>query len=101
MKRIGIAAALALAAGLAATTPAAARVVVASVRVAPPPPRVERVVVRTGHVWVGGYWRWNGTRHVWIAGHAAPVRPGFRYVPAQRVHVGPAWSFHRGYWHRC
>ncbi|MEQ8747307.1 YXWGXW repeat-containing protein [Pyruvatibacter sp.] len=42
------------------------------VRVAPPVRRV--VTVRPARpsafaVWTDGYWRWNGARHVWVAGH--------------------------------
>jgi len=101
MKRIGIVgAALALALGFAAATPASARVVVGAVVVAPPLPRAERVVVRPGYAWVCGYWRWTGARHVWVGGYWAPARPGYRYVSARWVHAGPAWRFHAGYWRR-
>ena len=102
MNRIGIVgAAIALALGLCAATPASARVVAWSVAVAPPPVRAERVVVRPGYAWVGGYWRWTGARHVWVGGYWAPARPGYRHVAARWVHVGPTWTFHRGYWRRC
>jgi hypothetical protein len=101
MRRIGIAgAALAMALAFGAATPASARVVAWSVAAAPPLPRAERVVVRPGYVWVGGYWRWTGVRHVWVAGYRVPARPGYRYVPARWVHAGPAWRFHQGYWRR-
>ena len=102
MNRIGIVgAALALALGLCAATPASARVVAWSVAVAPRPVRAERVVGRPGYAWVGGYWRWTGARHVWVGGYWAPARPGYRHVAARWVHVGPTWTFHRGYWRRC
>jgi hypothetical protein len=60
----------------------------------PPPPMRERVVVeapgpevvvvrqappveiaeevppsRPGFIWATGFWRWNGSRHVWVRGH--------------------------------
>lgn len=35
----------------------------------PPPPRYERHRPRVGHAWVGGHWRWQGHRYVWIPGH--------------------------------
>jgi hypothetical protein len=99
MRSIGrLGAALALVLGLMATAPASARVV--AVAVAPPPPRAERVVVRPGHAWVGGYWRWTGVRHVWVGGYWAPARAGYRYVPARWAHAGPGWRFHAGYWRR-
>ena len=101
MQRIGIlVAALALAAGLAAATPASARVVVRAVAVSPPLPRAERVVVRPGYAWVGGYWRWTGVRHVWVGGYWTHARPGYRYVSARWVPSGPAWRFRAGYWRR-
>jgi len=68
------------------------------VRVAPPPPRHERVVVRPGYVWAPGYWQWNGRRHVWVRGYSVPVRPGYVYAPPRWYRHGPAWRFRAGYW---
>lgn len=73
---------------------------VVSVRLAPPPPRHERVVVRPGFVWIPGYWRWHGGRHAWIAGYSAPARAGYVHRPARWRRQGPAWRFHHGYWQR-
>ncbi|HKE48998.1 MAG TPA: YXWGXW repeat-containing protein [Rhodanobacteraceae bacterium] len=93
--------ALAIACGAAFVEPASAHAVVGvSVGFAPPPPRVERVVVRPGYAWIPGYWRWNGVRYYWAGGYWAPARAGYRYVPARWVHYGPAWRFHVGYWRR-
>jgi hypothetical protein len=68
------------------------------VRLAPPPPRYERIVVRPGYVWTPGYWRWNGRRHVWVAGYAVPVRRGYVYAPPRWYRHGPHWRFRAGYW---
>src|SRR6185369_3995170 len=39
-------------------------------RIAPPAPRVEVRVARPSprHVWINGYWGWEGGRHVWFPG---------------------------------
>ncbi|MDY4295045.1 MULTISPECIES: hypothetical protein [unclassified Xanthomonas] len=88
-------------AGAMAAAPAQAREVVElSVRAAPPPPRVERVVVRPGYVWMPGYWQWNGRHHVWVAGRYVVERPGYVYVGPRWEHYGPAYRFHAGYWVR-
>jgi hypothetical protein len=70
------------------------------VREAPPPVIVERrpSPPGQGHVWVDGYWNWNGHKYVWERGHwAVPPRgravwvapryerheQGYRYMPGQ------------------
>ncbi len=102
MKRILIAATLALAG--AAALPAYAnphvdfQIVIGN---APPPPRHEVVPPPRPHqVWVPGYWSWSGHRHVWVAGHWERARVGqhFRAPHWQRVHNG--WHFDRGGWER-
>ncbi|MEO8671692.1 MAG: YXWGXW repeat-containing protein [Tahibacter sp.] len=71
------------------------------VRVAPPALRAERVPsLHRGYVWVPGYWRWNGHRHVWVAGYRLRERSGRHYFPARWEQRGPAWHFHPGYWDR-
>lgn len=94
---------LALVVALAGTvvlpTPAQAQRVGVTIRVAPPAPRIERVVVRPGYTWVGGYWRWNGHRYVWRNGYYARVRPGrtvwvaghYRAAPGGYVWVPGHW----------
>ncbi len=71
-----------------------------SVRVAPPPPRHERVVVRRGHVWVPGHWNWTGHRHVWVAGYSTPARHGQHYRAGYWERRGPTWHWHAGRWGR-
>jgi hypothetical protein len=70
------------------------------VREAPPQPVVERRPSRPspGHIWIDGYWDWNGRRYVWEPGHwaipphehAVWVAPryekdekGYRYTPGR------------------
>jgi hypothetical protein len=74
------------------------------VRVAPPPPRTERVVVvrpSPRHVWVGGYHRWNGRAYVWTPGRwVVPPRRAAVWVPARWTYV-PArhgYVFVEGHW---
>jgi hypothetical protein len=67
---------------------------------APPPLRVERVVVRPGHVWIPGYWRWSDARYVWVGGYSARPRPGYRWHAASWTGCGPNWCYHKGYWAR-
>ena len=70
------------------------------VRVAPPPPRYERVRVRPGYVWTPGYWRWNGRAHYWVGGNYVPVRRGYVYVPPRWNPYGRGWRFNEGHWAR-
>ncbi len=87
---------------LLASTTAPAETYV-EVRIAPPVARVEVVPTRPSprHVWVRGYWGWDGYHHLWVPGHYVVARHGYTYVephwrPAGRGH----WRFHRGGWQR-
>jgi hypothetical protein len=83
------------------TPPITAMPVYVGVRVAPPPPRFERVPPpRVGYVWAPGYWRWAGGRHVWAGGYWVRSRPGYRYAPAHWVRNGHGWRFREGHWGR-
>jgi hypothetical protein len=71
------------------------------VDVAPPAPRVEVVPrARVGYVWSPGYWRWNGSRHVWVGGVWLHERHGYNWVPAHWSPNGPRWHYVPGYWAR-
>jgi hypothetical protein len=101
LSRCLLSAALGLAAlgGTLHSADAQARVRVGiNVHVAPPPLRHERVVVRPGHVWTPGYWRWGGRQYVWVNGYSVRARPGYVYRPARWEANGPQWRFHSGYW---
>ena len=53
----------------------------------PPPPRYERHSrARSGHAWVGGHWRWQGQRYVWIPGYWAKA------PRHHRPHPGPYYG---------
>ena len=73
-----------------------------SVEVAPPSPYVEVVPVLPypGAIWIGGYWGWNGGRHLWVPGRYEQPRPGYRYRPHAWVQQGGRWHLHAGGWIR-
>lgn len=84
-----------------ASTAGSAAVVAVDIGIAPPPPRVVAPPPpRPGWVWVDGYWRWNGHRHVWVDGRWIHARHGYRYIPPHWVQVGPRWHFVPGGWVR-
>jgi hypothetical protein len=64
------------------------------VRVGPPPPRVEAVLVAPGprYVWMPGYYRWDGA-YTWVPGrYELPPRP-------RAVWVAPHWARHPRGWY--
>lgn len=74
-----------------------------TVMVAPPPPQPEVIGVAPapGYFWIGGYWGWEGGRHVWLAGHWEPGRPGYYWVPHRWVPArGGGWRLAAGHWAR-
>lgn len=72
------------------------------VTVEPPAPRVEVVGVAPypGYIWVGGYWRWTGSRHEWITGHWQAPRRGYHWAPHRWVHERDGWHLSEGHWER-
>jgi hypothetical protein len=69
-----------------------------------PPPRhipyeARPVMPAPGHVWISGYWGWQGNNYVWVPGHwSAPPQPGLTWTQPRwgRWHRG--WRYHPGYW---
>ena len=70
----------------------------------PPPPPLEVNVVAGPrpspyHIWINGYWGWDGGRRRWVAshwelpphGHGAWVEPRWEHREGRYVYV-------RGYW---
>jgi hypothetical protein len=53
------------------------------------------------HFWAPGYYRWNGSEHVWVAGRWELRRDGFEYVAPhwQRDFYG-RWEYLPGRWVR-
>ncbi|MFO0605790.1 MAG: hypothetical protein U0324_21585 [Polyangiales bacterium] len=71
------------------------------VPMAPPRPRFERRprATQPGQVWVPGAWSWNGSQHVWVAGHwDTPPRPRARWAQPQWRRQGRQWVVVPGYW---
>lgn len=62
------------------------------VRYEPPPPP------RPSHVWVQGYWNWNGGAYVWVPGRWVGARPGYVYAQPQWIEGPQGWQLQRGGW---
>ena len=68
---------------------------------APPPPRYEEVrIAPSGHVWLPGYWSWDGGRHQWNEGRMERSRPGQHWKQAQWENRGQVHHFEPGRWER-
>jgi hypothetical protein len=72
------------------------------VGVAPPPPQAEYYGAPpvVGYIWLGGYWRWGGNRHVWTPGRWEAPRPGYRWAPHRWEQVPGGWRQRPGRWER-
>ena len=70
--------------------------------VAPPAPYAEVIPVApfADAVWIGGYWGWQGGRHVWIGGRWDHGRVGYRWQPHTWVAIGGRWHVRGGFWAR-
>jgi len=69
----------------------------------PPAPRYEVIPApRTGYVWSGGHWQWNGRQHVWVAGNWQAARPGYVYYQPRWVERdgGGGWYYRTSRWDR-
>jgi hypothetical protein len=71
------------------------------VEIAPPRVRYEVRPPRPspGYTWIGGYWGWENSAHVWINGQwARPPQPGYAWEPAHWRREGHRWVYIPGYW---
>ncbi|HEY3202745.1 MAG TPA: YXWGXW repeat-containing protein [Thermoanaerobaculia bacterium] len=71
------------------------------VRIAPPTPPAEVRVVAPGpgHVWIGGYHRWDGRAYIWVPGRwVLPPRPHALWVPGHWRHAHRGWHWVEGHW---
>ena len=51
-----------------------------------------------GALWIGGYWGWEGSRHVWTPGRWEHARPGYHWVPRTWEQHGNQWHQRGGHW---
>ncbi|MEY4386807.1 MAG: hypothetical protein RLY20_2090 [Verrucomicrobiota bacterium] len=71
------------------------------VQQAPPPPRVETVVVAPapGYIWCNGEWTWTGVSWTWVSGRwCAPPRYGAVWIGGSWVHEPHGWRHSPGHW---
>jgi hypothetical protein len=93
MKRLTLAALIAIGAAAAPLPSMAYDNVSLYISTAPPAPLYERVPApRHGHVWAPGHWEWSGQRHTWAPGYWVVERPGYAYR-------APAWYQGNGGWY--
>lgn len=67
----------------------------------PPAPYAETIPVApfADAVWVGGFWDWDGGRHIWQTGHYEKRRSGFEFhQPAWGHAPDGGWHLDRGGW---
>ena len=56
-----------------------------------PPPR-------PAHVWVHGYWAWDGNDYRWLPGRWERARVGYVYVQPEWIQSPEGWQFRQGGW---
>ena len=64
----------------------------------PPAPKVERVVVRPGFVWVKGRWAWQNNGWVWIDGRWERQRAGHAWREGRWERRDRQWHWVEGDW---
>ena len=94
-------AAVILAGALLATTACAGTSGRVYIRSGPPPVRAEVVAVSPGpgYVWVPGYYRYERTDYVWVAGrYERAPRGRARWVPSHWERDRRGWYLVEGHW---
>ncbi|MCE2867396.1 MAG: YXWGXW repeat-containing protein [Burkholderiaceae bacterium] len=67
----------------------------------PPPPVVRYEPLpppRPAHVWVHGYWAWDGNDYRWVPGRWERARVGYVYVQPEWIQSPEGWQFRQGGW---
>ena len=65
----------------------------------PPPPVVRYEPLpppRPAHVWVHGYWAWDGNDYRWLPGRWERARVGYVYVQPEWIQSPEGWQFRQG-----
>jgi len=71
------------------------------VAIRPPPlPHEDPASHRSGHVWIPGFWDWNGDHYSWVAGRWALGRTGCHWRRHQWVARDDRWYLQMGVWVR-
>ena len=71
------------------------------VTVAPPALQVEQQGAQPSptHVWIRGYWQWNGSQYQWVRGRwESPREAGAVWIAPQWQRRGRGWIFVQGRW---
>lgn len=70
------------------------------VRKAPPSRRVEVKSVKpyANAVWISGYWKWNGRKHIWVSGHWVKSKKGKVWVAGYWEKSRRGWHYIPGHW---
>jgi hypothetical protein len=101
MKRILLAAAVALG-GMLYAVPASAQISGGIyVQFGPPAPVYQRVPPPPGpyYVWQPGYYRWDGARYIWVGGrYVYPPYRGAAWVPGHWDRRGRGYYWVQGRW---
>ncbi len=66
-----------------------------------PPPAVRYEPLpppRPAHVWVRGYWAWDGNDYRWVPGRWERARVGYVYVQPEWMQSPQGWQFRQGGW---
>ena len=67
----------------------------------PPPARVERRFPPPSprHVWISGYYNWDGRAYVWVPGYwTVPPRPRAVWIAPRWIHRRRGWVLVTGHW---
>ena len=67
----------------------------------PPPPLAEAPPARPAatHVWVEGYWHWNGVQYLWIPGHWERPPAGHIWIAPRYMTSEGRYVYQPGVWH--